>query len=192
MLNIVPMKTTDVLIRQTIPADCKYAVRISQEMEASARARGIGIGRRSPASIAHKMLEGNAVIALTKAGEWIGYIYLEVYGHASFVSHCGLIVAPDWRRLGIATQMKECIFWLTREKYPEAKIFGITTTLATMRINSKLGMRPVTFSEITQDASFWRKCEQCVNYQNLKNTGFRNCYCTAMMFEPDIALNASK
>ena len=186
------MKTTDVIIRRTCLADCKYAVQISREMEASARARGTGIGRRSPESIGNKMAEGNAVIALTQDGQWVGYIYLEAYEHGCFVSHCGLIVAPDWRRLGIATQMKEYIFWLTREKYPEAKIFGITTTLATMRINSKLGLQPVTFSEITQDSSFWSKCEQCVNYQNLKNTGFRNCYCTAMMFDPCMALNASE
>ncbi|MDR2269977.1 MAG: GNAT family N-acetyltransferase [Sphingobacterium sp.] len=186
------MEITDVIIRQASMADCNYAVQISEEMEASARVRGTGIGKRSPDAICQKMAEGNAVIAFTKGGQWVGYIYLEVYAHARFVSHCGLIVAPEWRRLGVATQMKECIFWLTRKKYPLAKIFGITTTLATMRINSKLGLQPVTFSEITADPSFWKKCEQCVNYQNLKNTNFRNCYCTAMMFDPDIALNVNK
>lgn len=192
MLNIVPMKITDVIIRQASMADCIYAAQISEEMDASARARGTGIGRRSCDSICQKIAEGNAIIALTKEGQWVGYIYLEVYANGNFVSHCGLIVAPGWRRLGVATQMKDNIFWLTRAKYPLAKIFGITTTLATMRINSKLGLQPVTFSEITQDPSFWKKCEQCVNYQNLKNTCFKNCYCTAMMFEPDPAPKVNK
>ena len=60
----------------------------------------------------------------------------------------------------------------------------ITTTLATMKINSKLGMKPVTFSEIVQEEEFWAKCKSCIHYTDLKNAGFKNCFCTAMLYDP--------
>ena len=50
-----------------------------------------------------------------------------------------------------AKAIKEKIFKLSREKYPNAKIFGLTTGLAVMKINSELGYEPVTYSELTQD-----------------------------------------
>ena len=47
--------------------------------------------------------------------------------------------------------IKKKIFELSRTTYPEAKIFGLTTGLAVMKINSDLGYEPVTYSELTQD-----------------------------------------
>lgn len=178
------MDSDQIIVRQATFADHKYAELISAETSSSAKARGTGIGKRSPESICKKMDEGNAVIATTNSGEWIGYIYLEAYSKNEFVSHCGLIVSPKWRRMGIATLMKYKIFEISRSLYPHAKIFGITTTLATMKINSKLGLEPVTFSEITQDKAFWDKCKNCVNYKGLLSKDFKVCYCTAMLFDP--------
>lgn len=180
------MEVDDIIVRQATVEDFRYAIQISEEIASSARARGTGIGNRSPESICQKIAEEDAVIALTKGGDWVGYIYLESYPLSNFVSHCGLIVAPPWRRNGVGTLMKQELFSLTRIKYPKAKIFGITTTLATMRINTKLGLQPVTFSELTDDVTFWDKCKNCANYQNLKSTAFKNCYCTAMLFDPGL------
>ncbi len=173
-----------IIISSATSEDFHYAQTITTEMEASAKARGTGISKRSPESIREKMHEGKAIIAITKWGEWAGFIYMEPWQDAQFVSHCGLIVAPKWRRMGIATAMKVKIFELTRQKYPAAKIFGITTTLATMKINSKLGLEPVTFSEITHEETFWNKCKSCVHYSTLKDANYKNCFCTAMLFNP--------
>ena len=153
-------------------------------MEASARARGTGIAKRSPAYIEKKMEEGKAVIALTKEGGWVGFCYIEAWGHDQFVANSGLIVAPEFRKSGVAKEIKRKIFNLSRLKYPHAKIFGLTTGLAVMKINSELGYEPVTYSELTDDEEFWAGCKSCVNYDILMSKQRKNCMCTAMLYDP--------
>ncbi|MGE9314949.1 GNAT family N-acetyltransferase [Niabella sp. CJ426] len=173
-----------VIVRSATIHDLHFASAIIAEIASSAKARGSGIAKRSEAYIHEKMLDGKAVIAVTQANEWVGFIYMDIWDNGAYISHCGLIVAPPFRRLGVATRLKEKIFELSRTRFPDAKIFGITTTLATMRINSKLGLQPVTFSEIVQEEEFWNKCKSCVHYADLHKAGFKNCFCTAMMFDP--------
>lgn len=164
--------------------DTHYAKRITDEMEASAKARGTGIAKRSPEYVAAKMLEGKAVIALTRTGQWVGFCYIEEWSHGKFVANSGLIVSPEFRKSGVAKEIKRKIFNLSREKYPESKIFGLTTGLAVMKINSELGYEPVTYSELTDDESFWAGCKSCVNYDILMSKGRKNCMCTAMLYDP--------
>lgn len=153
-------------------------------MQTSAQARGTGIAKRSPDYIRKKIQEGKAVIAVTKAGEWVGFCYIEAWGHDQFVANSGLIVAPPYRKSGVAKQIKKRIFDLSREKYPTAKIFGLTTGLAVMKINSDLGYEPVTYSELTDDEEFWAGCRSCVNYDILMSKERKNCMCTAMLYDP--------
>jgi hypothetical protein len=153
-------------------------------MESSARARGTGIAKRSPDYVALKMREGKAVIAVTDRGEWVGFCYIEAWGHEQFVANSGLIVAPAFRKSGVATQIKRRIFHLSRTKFPNAKIFGLTTGLAVMKMNSELGYVPVTYSELTDDEEFWAGCRSCVNFEILTSKGRKNCLCTAMLFDP--------
>lgn len=164
--------------------DTHYASIITDEMEASAKARGTGIAKRSPDYVAKKMEEGKAVIALDSNGGWVGFCYIEVWGHEAFVANSGLIVAPQYRKSGIAKQIKQTIFNLSRKKYPEAKIFGLTTGLAVMKINSDLGYEPVTYSELTDDEEFWAGCKSCVNYDILMSKDRKICMCTAMLYDP--------
>ena len=152
-------------------------------MESSAKARGTGIAKRSPEYIENKMEEGKAVIALTKDGDWVGFCYIEVW-KGEYVANSGLIVAPEYRKSGVAKQIKKRVFDLSREKYPEAKIFGLTTGLAVMKINSDLGYEPVTYSELTDDEEFWAGCKSCVNYEILMSKDRKNCMCTAMLYDP--------
>lgn len=180
------MDNSDFIIRLATVEDQRYAAIIASEIEASAKARGTGISKHSPETLCQKMQEGKAVIALTKSDEWVGFIYMKTWENGEFVSHSGLIVSPQWRRMGVARAMKEKIFELTRQKFPEARIFGITTALATMKINSRLGLEPVTFSEIVHEDAFWNKCKSCVHYSVLKEAHFKNCFCTAMLFDPKI------
>lgn len=153
-------------------------------MESSAKARGTGIAKRSPEYVQLKMEEGKAVIAVTDAGEWVGFCYIEAWGHEKFVANSGLIVNPAFRGHGVAKSIKERIFQLSREKYPDAKIFGLTTGLAVMKINSDLGYEPVTYSELTDDEEFWKGCRSCVNFDILTAKKRTNCLCTAMLYDP--------
>jgi hypothetical protein len=161
-----------------------YADLICAEMESSAQARGTGIARRSPEYIIQKMLEGKAVIATTNQKHWAGFCYIETWSHGQYVANSGLIVAPLFRKSGLARAIKHKIFELSRSKYPESKIFGLTTGLAVMKINSELGYEPVTYSELTKDENFWKGCQSCVNYEILKSKGRSNCLCTAMLYDP--------
>jgi len=173
-----------IIVRVALPADETYAQQITEEMAHSAQARGTGIAQRTPEYVALKMQEGKAVIALTNTGRWVGFCYIETWTHGQFVVNSGLIVNPDFRGLGVATAIKQRIFRLSREKYPTAKIFGLTTGLAVMKINSELGYEPVPYSELTQDPEFWNGCRSCINYSILESKNFRNCLCTAMLFDP--------
>lgn len=166
------------------PEDKKYAVIITDEMEASANARGTGIARRTPEYVSQKMDEGKAVIALTPENVWVGFCYIETWSHGEYVANSGLIVAPAFRKSGVAKSIKKRIFELSRQKYPEAKLFGLTTGLAVMKINSDLGYEPVTYSELTQDEAFWAGCKSCVNYDILMSKERKNCMCTAMLYDP--------
>jgi hypothetical protein len=84
----------------------------------------------------------------------------------------------------VAKSIKKKIFELSRELFPAAKIFGLTTGLAVMKINSELGYEPVTYNELTQDEEFWAGCKSCVNYEILISKEKKNCMCTAMLYDP--------
>jgi hypothetical protein len=178
------MQNQDFKILVAEPQHVTFAETICDEMAESAKARGTGIAKRSPEYISNKMLEGKAVIALHKDGTWAGFCYIETWGHGDFVANSGLIVNPIYRKAGLAKAIKTKIFELSRQKYEHSKIFGLTTGLAVMKINSDLGYEPVTYSELTQDENFWKGCQSCVNYDILMSKGRQNCMCTAMLYDP--------
>jgi hypothetical protein len=166
------------------PSHQDFAQIICDEMESSAKARGTGIAKRSPDYIKEKMREGKAVIAFTEEGIWAGFCYIETWSHGEYVANSGLIVAPAFRKSGLAKNIKKKIFDLSQKLYPGAKLFGLTTGLAVMKINSDLGYEPVTYSELTQDEAFWAGCKSCVNYEILMSKERKNCMCTAMLYDP--------
>jgi len=161
-----------------------FAQIICDEMASSAMARGTGIAKRSPEYIQQKIREGKAVIAFNQDGIWAGFCYIETWSHGEYVANSGLIVAPAFRKGGLARAIKKKIFELSRQQYPESKVFGLTTGLAVMKINSELGYEPVTYSELTQDEAFWAGCKSCVNYDILMSKERKNCLCTAMLYDP--------
>ena len=179
------MKENEFVVIPATEQHTTYADQICDEMAESAKARGTGIARRTPEYIVKKMLEGKAVIALHQDGTWAGFCYIETWSHGTFVANSGLIVNPQFRNRGLAKMIKKSVFNLSRIKYPEAKIFGLTTGLAVMKINSDLGYEPVTYAELTQDEDFWKGCQSCVNYDILKMKERKNCMCTAMLWDPE-------
>jgi hypothetical protein len=173
-----------ITVRVATPADKHYAEGIVTEMAESAKARGTGIAKRSPLYIEKKMDEGKAVIAHLADGTWVGFCYIEAWEHGKYVANSGLIVSPAFRKSGVATEIKRTVFELSRKMFPDAKIFGLTTGLAVMKINSDLGYEPVTYSELTNDEEFWKGCQSCVNFDILTSKNRKNCLCTAMLYDP--------
>jgi hypothetical protein len=150
----------------------------------SALARGTGISGRSPESLEEKMKKGETVIAFASDGSWAGFSFISSWENDQYVSNSGLIVAPQFRHTGLAKKIKSKIFELSRQKYPEAKIFSLTTGLAVMKMNHELGFEPVTYSELTTDAVFWESCKSCINCPILMSKERKNCLCTAMLYDP--------
>jgi len=163
----------------------EYVETILTTIEIAAKVRGTGIARRSPEYIEQKMKEGKAIIALA-GEEFAGFCYIETWGNKKFVANSGLIVVDKYRGHGLAKRIKRKAFELSRQRYPDAKIFGLTTGLAVMKINSELGYKPVTFSELTDDEAFWKGCQSCVNYDILQRTSRKHCLCTGMLFDPKV------
>ena len=178
------MNNQNIIIRAATFADKVYSKTITDEMEASAAARGTGIAKRSPEYIEQKIDEGKAVIAITDQNEWVGFCYIETWSHGEYVANSGLIVDPAFRKSGVAKLIKQKIFNLSRETYPESKIFDLKPGPAVLKINSDLGYEPVTYSELTQDEAFWAGCKSCVNYEILMSKDRKNCMCTAMLYDP--------
>ena len=162
----------------------RFAEEICNEMAESAKARGTGIAKRDPAYLEEKMRDGKAVIAFAPDGKWAGFCYIECWGHGEYVANSGLIVSPNYRKSGLAKEIKKKIYNLSRTKFPDSKIFGLTTGLAVMKINSELGYETVTYSELTQYDAFWNGCKSCVNYDILMSKERKNCLCTAMLYDP--------
>ena len=160
-----------------------FVKQICEEMESSAKIRGTGIAKRSPEYIEQKIREGKAIIAFNDADQWAGFCYIETWQSGEYVANSGLIIAPAFRKQGLAKLIKKKIFELSHSKYPHAKLFGLTTGLAVMKINSELGYKPVTYSELTTDEAFWSGCKSCVNYSILTMKEFKNCLCTAMLYQ---------
>lgn len=161
-----------------------YADEICEEVFISARERGTGIARRTPEYVIEKMAAGKAVIAITDDGKFAGFSYIETWGHKEFVANSGLIVAHGYRGLGIAMRIKKRIFQLSRDLFPESKIFSISTGAAVMKMNYALGFRPVPFAYLTDDPEFWKGCQGCRNFQILESNDYKMCLCTGLLYDP--------
>ncbi|CAA9194817.1 hypothetical protein FLA105534_00337 [Flavobacterium bizetiae] len=188
-----PVLVNDSLIEESIPnftveiANSKHVFWVKEICDvtlSSAIARGTGISGRSPELLESKIRKGEAIIAFTSEGKWAGFSFISSWENGQYVSNSGLIVAPEFRHTGLAKTIKRKIFELSRQKYPDAKIFSLTTGLAVMKMNHELGFEPVTYSELTSDEVFWENCKSCVNCPILMSKERKNCLCTAMLYDP--------
>ncbi|WP_347838791.1 GNAT family N-acetyltransferase [uncultured Draconibacterium sp.] len=162
----------------------KFIDDINDAIDSASKQRGTGIARRTFEYLADKMKQGKAIIALEEGEMFAGFCYIETWQEKGFVANSGLIVAENYRGIGLAKAIKKKAFELSRRKYPNSKIFGLTTGLAVMKINHELGYRPVTFSELTLDDQFWKGCQGCINHDILERTGRTKCLCTGMLYDP--------
>ena len=177
------MNLKEINVKFAEPDDAKYAEKIVQLIYESALQRGTGIAKRSPEYIAQKITGGKSVVAL-HGDRLVGFSYIESWGHGDFVATSGLIVDPEYRHLGLAGAIKAKTFQLARLRFPFAKLFSITTSLPVMKLNSRMGYKPVTFSELTDDNEFWEGCQGCRNYDILQRNNRKMCLCTGMLYDP--------
>ncbi|MDE6012810.1 MAG: GNAT family N-acetyltransferase [Prevotella sp.] len=162
-----------------------YVDTILDTIAEAAKVRGTGIAKRTHEYLTKKMLEAKAVIALRKSDKrFAGFSYIETWDNQQYVTTSGLIVHPDFRGLGLAKRIKDLTFSLARTRWPHAKIFSLTSGAAVMAMNTQLGYQPVTFADLTDDETFWKGCEGCVNVDVLHRTGRKYCICTAMLYDP--------
>src|SRR5210317_544711 len=141
------MNTTKIYVAGD--ADLRYLPDIEKAIMESSTVKGTGIAVRSRKYLTEKIKAGKSVIAIHEDGTWAGFCYIESWGHNKFVANSGLVVNPDYRGQGLAGQIKAKALNLSAQLFPEARLFGLTTSLAVMKINSSLGYQPVTFSELT-------------------------------------------
>lgn len=181
------MKQIEVTVAD--PSHEKYVDTILKTIADAAKVRGTGIAKRTHEYLATKMKEAKAVIALEN-GNFAGFSYIETWGNKHYVTTSGLIVHPDYRGMGVAKRIKDFTFTLARVRWPQAKIFSLTSGSAVMKMNTQLGYHPVTFNDLTDDQSFWRGCEGCINVDVLHRTGRKYCICTAMLYDPEEHLPA--
>jgi hypothetical protein len=175
----------EIIVKLADKEDLVYVSEIKDAIFTASEKKGTGIAVRDFQYLTDKILEGKAVIAKNNNGKWAGFCYIETWGHNKFVANSGLIVAEAFRGIGLAGKIKHLAFDLSRKLYPEAKIFGITTSLAVLKINTGLGYRPVTISELTDDDDFWEECMTCPYYDVLMRTKRTHCLCTAMLYDPE-------
>lgn len=162
----------------------KYAAQVCDLIIDAAKLRGTGIAKRTPEYISSKIIDGKAVIALD-GDKIVGFCYIETWEHGKYVANSGLIVDPNYRGQKLAIRIKRKILELSNNMFPDAKVFGITTSNIVLNINFKLGYKPVTFSELTTDPAFWKGCQGCVNYDILQRTDQKMCLCTGMIYDPN-------
>jgi len=161
----------------------KFVDTILKTIEDAAKVRGTGIAKRTHAYLATKMKEAKAVIALD-GDTFAGFSYIETWGNKQYVTTSGLIVHPNYRGRGLAKKIKDLTFTLARTRWPNAKIFSLTSGAAVMAMNTQLGYQPVTFADLTDDEAFWKGCEGCCNVDVLHRTNRKYCICTAMLYDP--------
>ena len=183
------MRLEDITVEVASEKHLVYVDQILEAIENAAKVRGTGIARRKSEYLAQKIKEAKAVIAL-HGDRFAGFSYIETWEHKRYVTTSGLIVHPDFRGLGVSKKIKDLTFSLARTRWPNAKIFSLTSGAAVMVMNTQLGYKPVTFAELTTDDAFWKGCEGCVNVDVLKRTDRHFCICTAMLFDPEEHLPA--
>jgi len=177
------IKKMEVFIYKVDKSHLVFAGEIVKSIESAAQVKGNGIAVRSVDYISKKIASGDGVIALSDTNEYAGFCYIESWDNKTFAANSGLVVVEKFRGQGLARKIKEKAFEISRKKYPKAKLFDLTTSIAVMKINSSLGYTPVIYSDLTNDDEFWTGCESCFYYDVLVRTHRTNCLCTAMLYD---------
>ena len=159
---------------------------IVQALREATRESG-GLATRSEAWLAGRLERGDTLWAMETGPEptrWIGFCAIQPWSEERFVSTSALIVRSDSRGRGIARDLKTAALDLCERNYPEATIFGLSTSPAIVHLNRELGFRPAAYAELPQDPDFWAGCQGCRHHAELIARRRESCHCEAMVRPP--------
>lgn len=163
-------------------AHIPYIPAILDAIYVASKVPGNSIVMRDPDYLALKMKEGKAVIAL-HGDEFAGFCYMEAWQNGEFIANSGLIVKPEFRKQGLAREIKRQLVEAGRKLFPGSTVFGITKSPAVVKINLSLGFHKVRYQELTTDPAFWKGCETCPYYQTLVENQGKDCLCQALILK---------
>ena len=126
----------------------------------------------SEADLRKTINDGNSVLVLANK-EIVGFICLILY--REYVEISALIVAPKYRRKGIATTLMEKSIDSAKEKYSDKKIILFANEIS-FQLSQRFNF--VIVDKESLDIIFWKACDICPEYKN-----FPNCHCQPMMLE---------
>ena len=173
-LAVVPANSTHV----------GFAGSIAAAIDAEVERGTVGMARRPPPLIAAIMREARGVLALRTPTDWAGFAYVQAWDDERLVSTSGLIVREPYRRLGVARRLKVAALERAKVLYPDATVFGLSTSAAVRQINRDLGFAEVEYTALPEENDFWAGCESCPHHANLLANERRSCHCTAMLRPP--------
>jgi N-acetylglutamate synthase-like GNAT family acetyltransferase len=164
-------------------SNTQFAKEIELLIKQTASENGVGLCLMSAQSIGEKIINGDAIIA-TKDGQLAGFCYLRQRIEDDYVSISGIVIAPQYKGMGLRKAMIKEMFHLGRSKYSQSKLYSLTTSTEVMLINNKLGYKPVNYSRLSTSGQFWAACLDCSNYHFLQKNKNTRCLCSAMLFNP--------
>lgn len=174
------------VVRTAIAEDYKYVNAIIEEMALSAQRRKVQVQNRTPPFIKGKINKGLSVIAIDpENGNWVGFCYLEVWGHQKYIANSGLIVSPKYRGQGVSKAIKYRIFRLCRTSFPQAQLLSFTANPAVICINKTLGYKSIPFEKLKADEWFWKGKKSWVDYSRLMCKTHTGQNYKAMVFNPE-------
>ena len=83
------MSGDKIIVRVSTITDLIYVQTITEEIERASADPSTSILKRSASLIAEKIMTGNAVIAVTNNGKWVGFCYLQTWSKGEFVAMTG-------------------------------------------------------------------------------------------------------
>ena len=175
---------TEVTLHITDESYASYADACAALIETAAKEPDAALALRTPEYLLQKINQGKAIIALDSHKAAVGFCYIEAWEDGAYIANSGLVVNPAYRGQGLASRIKQAIFDLSRKLFPDATLFGLTTSPAVMSVNANLGYQCVSFKDITTDDAFWKGCESCRYHDILVRLNRANCLCTAMVQLP--------
>jgi N-acetylglutamate synthase-like GNAT family acetyltransferase len=170
----------EVVVRPARAEDAGLAPAASALIRAAARDNDIA--ERSVEWLRAKIEHDRAVVALRK-GELVGFGYWSEWEGGRFISHSGLVVRPELRGRGVGRELKKILVEASRRAFPKATLMSLTTSPQVKALNLSFGFRVVPLDRLTKDEAFWKGCETCRNFAEVKAKGER-CCCEGMILEP--------
>lgn len=174
----------DFKIRKATNSDSVYVPSIIEEIAYWAKFRSTGVTSRTVDYILRKIEEGVVLIAVDERDQWVGFSYLETWEHGQYVANSGLIVKPKFRNTGLALQLKQSALRLAAQKFPQAKVFSLTTSLSVAKHNLELGYRPVAHDVLLRDKDFISGCGGLLNYPEMVESHQGDSECFTMVYNP--------